>query len=74
MTGQTVTLAGREFVIVPKAHYRRLERCAGVQPVRKSRRASTKEPHGVSEAIRRLQDPADREVPYAEARKRLGLA
>jgi hypothetical protein len=76
MTVQTVKLAGREFVIVPKSHYRKLERSAGAaaKSTCKSRRSIAQEKGDIAEALRRLDDPADREIPYAEARKRLGLA
>ncbi|HEY8667868.1 MAG TPA: hypothetical protein VIL86_14480 [Tepidisphaeraceae bacterium] len=76
MTVQTVKLAGREFVIVPKSHYRKLERSATTAPKAtcKPRRASAQVKGDVAEALRRLKDPTDREIPYAEARKRLGLA
>jgi hypothetical protein len=76
MTVQTVKLAGREFVIVPKSHYRKLERDASIafKSAAKSRRASAQDKGDVAVALRRLNDPTDREIPYAQARKRLGLA
>jgi hypothetical protein len=37
------------------------------------RRANVQDQGDVAEALRRLKDPTDREIPYAEARKRLGL-
>ena len=37
------------------------------------RPSSSQDQGDVDEALRRLKDPADREIPYAEARKRLGL-
>jgi len=74
MTVQTVKLGGRDFVIVPKAHYRKMERWANAgKAMGKSRRSSAQDRGDVAEALRRLKDPADREIPYAEARKRLGL-
>jgi hypothetical protein len=74
MTVQTVKLGGRDFVIVPKAHYRKLERWASAAKWGgKSRRSTLPDEGDVAEALRRLKDPTDREVPYAEARQRLGL-
>jgi hypothetical protein len=74
MTVQTVKLGGRDFVIMPKSHYRQLEKWANAgKSGGKSRRSSVQEQGDVAEALRRLKDPTDREIPYAEARKGLGL-
>jgi len=44
-----------------------------VKLVKNSRRSSAQDQGDAREALRRLKNPADREVPYAEARRRLGL-
>jgi hypothetical protein len=73
MTVQTLKLAGREFVIVPKQHYRKLERLAAVadKPARKPRRLNAQDRGDIAEAVRRRREPAR---PYSELRKELGLA
>jgi hypothetical protein len=64
MTVQTVKLAGKEFVIVPKNDFTRLQRRAG---------ELTKQDLGdIAESKRRLTAPG-RSIPLSEVRKRLGL-
>ena len=73
MTVQTLKLAGREFVIVPKAHYRKLERQANAAatPARKPRRLTAQDRGDIAEAKRRSKESVR---PYSELRKELGLA
>jgi hypothetical protein len=64
MTVQTIKLAGKEFVIVPKNDFARLQRRAG---------ELTKQDLGdIAESKRRLA-ASGRSVPLSEVRKRLGL-
>ena len=65
MTVQTVKLAGRRFVIVPKSHYDRL--CAQAEQIIRLDRADA------AEAARRLKDPKEKRIPWAQVKKRAGL-
>jgi hypothetical protein len=61
---QTVKLGGKEFVIVPKNDFTRLQRRAG---------ELTKQDLGdIAESKRRLAAPG-RSIPLSEVRKRLGM-
>jgi hypothetical protein len=71
MPAKNLTLAGKRFVILPEAEYRQLRKRAGI--VRNSRRQVTQDQRDTAEALRRLNDPADKVVSYADARKRLGV-
>ena len=73
MATQTLTLAGRKFVVIPQAEYRQLKAKAtgnGKAPKAK-RRPSRQERGDVAESIRRLAEP-DR-IPAAEGFQKLGL-
>jgi hypothetical protein len=64
MTLQTVKFGGKEFVIVPKNDFTRLQRKAG---------ELTKQDLGdIAESKRRLAAPG-RSIPLSEVRKRLGM-
>lgn len=62
MSIQTLTLAGRDFVILPKREYERLRVRAG--------ESLREDQADVATAKRRRKEPAR---PYAELRKELGL-
>lgn len=75
MAAQTLTLAGKKFVLLPKREYDRLRDRASSNGTASRPHRMTKQDWGdVAEAKRRLADPDEKPVPYAEARKRLGLA
>lgn len=80
MPTQTLTLAGKRFVILPESEYRKLTGkrngtllpTAATSRVAKRRHRMTKQDRGdVAEAIRRSKQ---RSIPYSELRKELGLA
>jgi hypothetical protein len=80
MAAQSLTLAGRKFVILPKSEYDKLR---GRAPKNGAPRKGTSKSRGhrmtgqdrgdIAEVKRRLADPNDKIIPYEEARKRLGL-
>lgn len=72
MAAKNLTLDGKRFVILPEAEYRMLRKRAGKPSVARQR-AESEDAGDVAEALRRLADLGDAVVPYAEARKRLGL-
>ena len=76
MSVQTLKLAGRAYVIVPKKDFQDLQERAKATPrtARKTPRLTAQNRGDIAEATRRLSDSSDKAVPYAEARKRLGLA
>jgi len=71
MPAKNLTLAGKRFVILPAAEYRLLRKQA--KTVRTARRHFSQDDRDTAEALRRLNDPTDKTVLYADARKRLGL-
>ena len=84
MAAQTLTLAGKRFVILPESEYRKLRgkpRANGRAKTtsRRSRkhRMTAQDRGDVAEARRRLQTIAagkDKLIPYEQVRRELGLA
>ena len=80
MTVQTVKLGRERFVLLREKDYRQLKakaneaKAKGAKPAGKRRRLTAQDRGDVAEAKRRLADPADKEIPYEQARKQLGLA
>jgi hypothetical protein len=78
MTVQTVKLAGKRFVIVPEADFRKLQRRASDttvrKPARKPQKAEPRDQIDLEIARRRLSDPSEKPIPYEQVRKELGLA
>jgi hypothetical protein len=73
MTVQTLRLGGRRFVVLPEKEFRLLQRKAQNGTKQRPRRSAADDRADTRRSLRRLHDPNDREVPYEEARKRLGL-
>lgn len=79
MTVQTVKLGRERFVLLREKDYRQLKakangaKAQGAKPVSKRRRLTAQDRGDIAEAKRRLADSADKEIPYEEARKQLGL-
>jgi predicted DNA-binding transcriptional regulator YafY len=79
MATQTLTLAGKRFVILPESEYRQLTGkrsrtppTAATSGAPKRKHRMTKQDRGdVAEAIRRSKQLS---IPYSELRKELGLA
>jgi hypothetical protein len=65
MTVQTVKLCRREFVIVPKKDFVRLQRRAG--------ELSSQDRADVPEALCRLRDPKEKRIPWSQVKKSAGL-
>jgi len=78
MAVATLKLAGREFVVIPRAEYLKLKKNGTAGSARKKPRElspseMTAQDWGdVAEMKRRLADPTDRVLPYAGARRRSG--
>ena len=64
MAVQTLKLGRREFVLIPKKDYTRLQRRAG--------ELTAQDLGDIAESKRRLAAPG-RSIPLSETRKRLGL-
>ena len=74
MTVQTLTLKGERYVVIREKDFRALTRKKPANAARrKPRRVTAQDRRDIAEAQRRLADPNDLAVPYASARKRLGL-
>jgi hypothetical protein len=69
MSPPTLTIDGRKFRVIPEADYRMMAKAMQQQRAREA-----EDEADVRLARRVLRNKADRIVPYAEARKRLGLA
>ena len=80
MAVQTLTLAGKRFVILPESEYRKLRAApkrngksaparAAKRP-RKRRRLTAHDRGDIAEVNRRANEPT---IPWSEARKQLGL-
>jgi len=72
MTGQTLTLKGERYVIIREKVFRALTEKKPSAPRRKSRRLSAQDRGDIAEARRRKTEGPS--LPYAELRKKLGLA
>ena len=71
MSIQTITLAGRRFVILPESDYRKLAKTVASKNGKPARtRLSAQDRGDIAEAKRRANEPAR---PYAQLRKSLGL-
>lgn len=69
MAVQTLTLGGRRYVLLPEREYQRLS-CHTVGVAAEDRRDATILRRRLAEMRRRGEKP----VPYAQARRELGLA
>jgi hypothetical protein len=75
MTVHTVKLGRERFVLLREKDFRELKARAGdARPASKKRRLTAQDRGDIAEALRRLSDPKDREIPYEVVRKQLGLA
>ena len=74
VTVQTLKLRGQRYVLLREKDFNALKIKARTGKPGKGRRLTAQERGDVAEALRRLSDPNDREIPYEQARKRLGLA
>ena len=71
MTVQTLKLAGRKFVIMSEKDYRALRR-RGVKPTKRTRQNEV-DRADLAIAMKRLNDPDEKAIPYQQVRKELGL-
>lgn len=69
MSPPTLTIDGRRFRVIPEDDYRKLAAALKEKQTQLAQDAAD-----AKLARRKLRDKTDRIVPYAEARKRLGLA
>ncbi len=74
VTVQTLKLRGERYVLLKEKDFRALKLKAQSRKARKPRRLTAQDRGDIAEATRRLNDPSDQEIPYEQARKRLGLA
>jgi hypothetical protein len=82
VTVQTLKLRGQRYVLLRERDFNTLKQKAQGGKSRKSssagsrttRRLTAQDRGDITEAMRRLNDPDDKEVSYEQARKRLGLA
>jgi PHD/YefM family antitoxin component YafN of YafNO toxin-antitoxin module len=65
MTLSTLKIGRREFVVVPRKDFERLQRKAGL--------LSDEDAQDVAESIRRLNDPCEKRIPWEQVKKHAGL-
>jgi hypothetical protein len=73
MTVASLKIGKREFVVIPKREYARFEAWKAGSP-RRRERVGEEDRRDIELARRRLRDPRQTPVPYAKARRELGLA
>jgi hypothetical protein len=66
MTVSTLKIGKREFVVVPRRDFERIQR--------KAQMLSDEDAAEVAEALRRLNDPKETRIPWEQVKKRAGLA
>lgn len=71
MTVAKLTIGKREFVVIPKREYERL--CASQKASRRTTKLSREDQRDLALAIKRLSDPNEKPIPYAQVRRELGL-
>jgi hypothetical protein len=82
VTVQILKLQGERYVLLKEKDYRILKNKAGAaktpkaspNPPKSTRRLTAQDRADAADALRRQNDPNDREIPYDEIRQRLGLA
>jgi hypothetical protein len=74
MTVQILKFGGERYVLLKEEDFKSLKTKAQSIKARRGRSPATQQSGDIAEAKRRLDDVGDREVPYEQARKRLGLA
>ena len=67
-------LRGEKYVLLREKDFNTLKTKAESGKSRRGRRTTAQSRGDIAQASRRLNDPSDREIPYEQARKRLGLA
>ncbi|MGA2582235.1 MAG: hypothetical protein ABSG31_03065 [Tepidisphaeraceae bacterium] len=73
MTVQTLKLGGERYVLLKEEDFKSLKTKARSAKARRGRSPANQQGGDIAEAIRRLNDAGDSEIPYEQARKRLGL-
>ena len=73
MTMASLKIGKREFVVIPKSEYERFEAWKAEAPHRRER-VGEKDRRDAALVRRRLNDPRQAPIPYAKARRELGLA
>jgi hypothetical protein len=73
VTVQTLKLRGERYVLLREKDFNALKVKAASSKPGKTRRLTAQDRGDIAEAARRVSDPGDREIPYEQARKRLGL-
>lgn len=76
MTVQTLKLGRERFVLLKEKDYEQLKARAKAASSRKSRKATFQQRQDagdIAEAVRRLNDPDEKPIPYERVRKELGL-
>ena len=73
MTVASLTIGKRQFVVIPKSEYERFEAWKAGSPPRRER-VGEEDRRDTALALRRLNDPRQAPIPYAKARRELGLA
>jgi hypothetical protein len=73
MTVQILKLGRNKFVLLREKDYRSLERRAKGAKTRGQRRLTAQDRGDIAEAMRRLNDPDQKPIPYQQVRKELGF-
>ena len=72
MTMASLKIGKREFVVIPKSEYERFKAWKAEAPSRRER-VSEEDRRDTALARQRLNDPRLAPIPYAKARRELGL-
>jgi hypothetical protein len=73
MAVQTLTLAGKRFVILPEKEYLSLQKKNGSTRKTRRQRMTAQDRGDVAEAKRRLSNPNLKLIPLAQLQRELGL-
>lgn len=66
MTLSTLKIGRREYVVVPRRDFERIQR--------KAQLLSDQDAADIAESLRRLNDPKEKRVPWEQVKKHAGLA
>jgi len=66
MTLSTLKIGRREFVVVPRRDFERLQR--------KAELLTDQDANDLTESLRRLNDPREKRIPWDQVKKHAGLA
>ncbi len=69
MTASTINIEGRKFRVIPEQDYQAMKTA-----LRQQQRQAAEDRADAAESVRRLNDPHEKRIPWAQVKKRAGLA